>query len=50
MNKLDDDIRRALANGEASYDVDREEGLFRQCHTRHGGVRRLSGPDRAGGD
>ncbi len=30
MNKLDDDIRKALANGEASYDLDREEGLFRQ--------------------
>ena len=30
MSKLDDDIRKALANGEASYDLDREEGLFRQ--------------------
>ena len=30
MNKLDDDIRKALGNGEASYDLDREEGLFRQ--------------------
>ena len=30
MNKLDDEIRKALANGEASYDLDREEGLFRQ--------------------
>lgn len=30
MNKLDDDIRKALANGEAPYDLDREEGLFRQ--------------------
>ena len=30
MSKLDDDIRKALGNGEASYDLDREEGLFRQ--------------------
>ena len=30
MNKLDDDIRRALANGEAVYDLEREEGVFRQ--------------------
>ncbi|GAF69176.1 unnamed protein product, partial [marine sediment metagenome] len=30
MSKLDDDIRKALANGEAPYDLDREEGLFRQ--------------------
>ena len=30
MNKLDDDIRRVLANNEASYDLDREEGIFRQ--------------------
>jgi len=30
MSKLDDDIRKALANGEASYDLDREEGIFRQ--------------------
>ena len=30
MNKLDDDIRKALANEEASYDLDREEGLFGQ--------------------
>ncbi len=30
MSKLDDDIRKALANGEASYDLDREEGVFRQ--------------------
>ena len=30
MNKLDDEIRKALANGEASYDLDREEGLFGQ--------------------
>lgn len=30
MNKLDDDIRKALANGEAPYDLDREEGVFRQ--------------------
>lgn len=30
MNELDDEIRKALANGEASYDLDREEGVFRQ--------------------
>ena len=30
MNKLDDDIRKLLANGEESYDLDREEGLFGQ--------------------
>ncbi len=30
MNRLDDDIRKVLANGEASYDLDREEGIFRQ--------------------
>jgi len=30
MSKLDDDIRKALANGEALYDLDREEGVFRQ--------------------
>jgi hypothetical protein len=30
MSKLDDDIRKALANGDASYDLDREEGVFRQ--------------------
>lgn len=30
MSKLDDDIRKALANEEASYDFDREEGVFRQ--------------------
>ena len=30
MNKLDDEIRKALANGEAPYDLDREEGIFRQ--------------------
>ena len=30
MSKLDDDIRKALANGEASYDLDREEGLVGQ--------------------
>ena len=30
MNSLDDDIRKALANGEAPYDLDREEGIFRQ--------------------
>jgi protein-S-isoprenylcysteine O-methyltransferase Ste14 len=30
MSKLDDDIRKALANGEASYDLNREEGIFRQ--------------------
>ncbi|MFH1108882.1 MAG: DUF6768 family protein [Planctomycetota bacterium] len=30
MSKLDDDIRRALANEEEYYDQDREEGVFRQ--------------------
>jgi hypothetical protein len=30
MNALDDDIRKAVANGDAPYDVDREEGVFRQ--------------------
>jgi len=30
MNALDDDIRKALANGESIYDLDREEGVFRQ--------------------
>ena len=30
MSKLDDDIRKVLANGEAAYDLDREEGVFRQ--------------------
>ena len=30
MNTLDDDIRKALANGEAPYDLDREEGLLGQ--------------------
>ena len=30
MSKLEDDIRRALANGEAPYDLDKEEGIFRQ--------------------
>ena len=30
MSNLDDDIRKALANGDASYDLDREEGVFRQ--------------------
>jgi hypothetical protein len=30
MNALDDDIRKALANGETPYDLDREEGVFRQ--------------------
>ncbi len=30
MNTLDDDIRKVLANGDASYDLDREEGVFRQ--------------------
>jgi len=30
MNTLDDDIRKALANGEAPYDLEREEGIFRQ--------------------
>jgi hypothetical protein len=30
MNTLEDDLRKALANGEAPYDLDREEGVFRQ--------------------
>lgn len=30
MSKLDDDIRKALGNGDAAYDLDREEGIFRQ--------------------
>jgi len=30
MSTLDDDIRKTLANGDASYDLDREEGVFRQ--------------------
>ncbi len=30
MSKLDDDIKRVLAEGEAPYDFDREEGVFRQ--------------------
>ncbi len=30
MSKLDDDIRKVLGNGEASYDLDMEEGVFRQ--------------------
>jgi protein-S-isoprenylcysteine O-methyltransferase Ste14 len=30
MSKLDDDIRKALANGETPYDLEREEGVFRQ--------------------
>ena len=30
MNTLDDDIRKVLADEEASYDLDREEGVFRQ--------------------
>ena len=30
MSKLDDDIRKALAIGDSSYDVDREESIFRQ--------------------
>jgi len=30
MSGLDDDIRRALAGEERSYDLDREEGVFRQ--------------------
>ena len=30
MSKLDDDIRRALANGDACYDLEQEEGVFRQ--------------------
>jgi protein-S-isoprenylcysteine O-methyltransferase Ste14 len=30
MSKLDDDIRKALANGKTPYDLEREEGVFRQ--------------------
>ncbi|MBU0617033.1 MAG: hypothetical protein KKI02_04900 [Planctomycetes bacterium] len=30
MNALDDDIRKAIANGESIYDLEREEGIFRQ--------------------
>ena len=30
MNTLDDDIRKALGNGEAPYDLDTEEGLLSQ--------------------
>ena len=30
MNALDDDIRKVLANGESVYDLEREEGMFRQ--------------------
>ncbi len=30
MSKLEDDIRRVLANGEVPYDLDKEEGIFRQ--------------------
>ena len=30
MNALDDDIRKVLTNEEALYDLEREEGVFRQ--------------------
>ena len=30
MSKLDDDIRKVLASEEEYYDLDREEGIFRQ--------------------
>ncbi len=30
MNKLDDDIRKVLASGDTFYDLEREEGVFRQ--------------------
>jgi hypothetical protein len=30
MNSLDDDIQKALADGDAGYDLDTEEGVFRQ--------------------
>ena len=30
MSKLDDDIRKALGSDDASYDLDREEGVFGQ--------------------
>lgn len=30
MNALDDDIRKVLANGESVYDLEKEEGVFRE--------------------
>ena len=30
MNALDDDIRKAIANGESIYDLEKEAGVFRQ--------------------
>ena len=30
MNNLDDDIRKVLDNGETLYDLEKEEGVFRQ--------------------
>ncbi|MBU0639505.1 MAG: hypothetical protein KKB50_11620 [Planctomycetes bacterium] len=30
MNNLDEDLKRLLADGKVPYDVDREEGIFRQ--------------------
>ena len=30
MNTLDDDIRKVFANGESIYDLEKEEGIFRQ--------------------
>lgn len=30
MTKLDDDIRKALGDGDVPYNLDREEGVFRQ--------------------
>ncbi len=36
MNGLDEDIRKALTNGETIYDLEREEGVFQQL----GGVLR----------
>ena len=30
MNALDDDIRKVLANEESIYDLEKEEGVFRQ--------------------
>ncbi|MGD2110715.1 MAG: hypothetical protein PVI86_15155 [Phycisphaerae bacterium] len=30
MSNLDEDIKKALADGEAPYDLAREEGIFRQ--------------------
>lgn len=37
MTKLDDEIRKALGNGDAGYDLDREEGVFRQMASLYRG-------------